>query len=140
MKIRTAVEQEVEQVLNDLIDRLGKEEQTSSGSALSLLENFVIEQSPSSSMVQPDLNNNHFDRDETNENLNERNSPKEPNTNPLESLEKMLFYPLTTVNCSSSNVHELRTSPINHSNVNTKKKKFDKYRLFAEKMLRSTFS
>ncbi len=83
-----------------------------------------------------DLNNNcddeNINQTTTNvsdEKLSSSNQTKS-NESPLASLEKMLAYPSTTIQSSSllSNDNGL------------KKKKFDKYRLFAEKMLRSTLS
>jgi hypothetical protein len=86
--------------------------------------------------TQIDLNNNcddeNINQTTTNvsdEKLSSSNQTKS-NESPLASLEKMLAYPSTTIQSSSllSNDNGL------------KKKKFDKYRLFAEKMLRSTLS
>ena len=63
--------------------------------------------------------------DENSNNLSTQNSNKS-NESPLVSLEKMLAYSTTI------------QQPLVHHGI--KKKQFDKYRLFAEKMLRSTFS
>jgi cobalamin biosynthesis protein CobT len=110
---------------------------------LSLLQNFVIKQTPSTTLLntldrhaQIDLNNNCDDEnsnqsmtnssDEKSQSLNRTKS----NESPLASLEKMLAYPKTTTTTTESFTH----------NTGPKKKKFDKYRLFAEKMLRSTLS
>jgi len=86
--------------------------------------------------TQIDLNNNCDD-----ENINQTTTnvfdeklsssiQTKSNESPLASLEKMLAYPSTTIQSSSL---------LNNDN-GLKKKKFDKYRLFAEKMLRSTLS
>ena len=54
----------------------------------------------------------------------------------------MLAYPTTTIQSLSSTVNDNGTMSnlSNNSIMTIKKKKFDKYRLFAEKMLRSTLS
>jgi hypothetical protein len=86
--------------------------------------------------TQIDLNNNCDDENSnqstknlSDEKLSSSNQTKS-NESPLASLEKMLAYPSTTIQSSS-------LSSIDNG---LKKKKFDKYRLFAEKMLRSTLS
>ncbi len=110
---------------------------------MSLLQNFVIKQTPSTTLlntlnrhIQIDLNNN-CDDENSNRSMTNVSDEKLPSSNqtksnesPLASLEKMLAYPTNTKESSSLSINDNRP----------KKKKFDKYRLFAEKMLRSTFS
>lgn len=130
-KCHSPIDKEIERITSDLLDRIvSKDEEKTASNALSLLQNFVIKQTPSTILLnqsnkQMDLNNNCDD-----ENSNQSEKIIKSNESPLASLEKMLAYPSsTTTNQSSSltlNEHGL------------KKKKFDKYRLFAEKMLRST--
>jgi hypothetical protein len=140
----------------DLLDRIIKKEEesktttTTNGNALSLLQNFVTKQTPTTNR-HSDLNNNY---DDENTNLsNEKSlslnvyqpehiSLKSNNENPLVSLEKMLSYPTTTIQSLSSTINDNGTMSnlSNNSIMTIKKKKFDKYRLFAEKMLRSTLS
>lgn len=137
-----SIDEEVERVTSDLLDRIVSNEKSTnpSSNALSLLQNFVIKQIPSSTLsdnfhrnIQIDLNNNCDDDDDTS-NSSTINStdekPTNPNESPLVSLQKMLSYPSTNIESSSTLINEHRL----------KKKKFDKYRLFAEKMLRSTLS
>lgn len=135
---RCSIDEEVERVTLDLLDRIVSTEKSSN--ALSLLQNFVIKQIPSSTLsdnlnrnIQIDLNNNCDDDDEMS-NPSTINSTDEkqtnPNESPLVSLQKMLSYPSTNIESSSTLINEHRLN----------KKKFDKYRLFAEKMLRSTLS
>jgi len=141
----------------DLLDRVVKkdeESKTINANALSLLQNFVIKQTPSTLNRHSDLNNNYEDE---NSNLsNEKsltlnvynhehisnNLSLKSNENPLVSLEKMLSYPTTTIQSLSSTINDNGTmlNLSNNSIMTIKKKKFDKYRLFAEKMLRSTLS
>jgi len=141
----------------DLLDRVVKkdeESKTINANALSLLQNFVIKQTPSTLNRHSDLNNNYEDE---NSNLsNEKslilnvynhehitnNLSLKSNENPLVSLEKMLSYPTTTIQSLSSTINDNGTMSnlSNNSIMTIKKKKFDKYRLFAEKMLRSTLS
>ncbi len=141
----------------DLLDRVVKkdeESKTINANALSLLQNFVIKQTPSTLNRHSDLNNNY---DDENSNLsNEKsltlnvynhehisnNLSLKSNENPLVSLEKMLSYPTTTIQSLSSTINDNGTmlNLSNNSIMTIKKKKFDKYRLFAEKMLRSTLS
>lgn len=128
---------------------------STSANALSLLQNFVTKQTPTSNR-QSDLNNN-YDDENTNLSSNEKclstsniyqhekvlNSlPTKSNESPLVSLEKMLSYPTTTIQSLSSTINDNGTMSnlSNNSIMTIKKKKFDKYRLFAEKMLRSTLS
>jgi len=147
VKSRSPIDKEVERVTSDLLDRIiPKDEPTTTGNALSLLQNFVIKQTPSTTLLntlnphtQIDLNNN---CDDENSNQSMTNSSDEKlssssssnqtksNESPLASLEKMLAYPTTTTQSPTSSIND--NGP--------KKKKFDKYRLFAEKMLRSTLS
>lgn len=120
---------------------------------MSLLQNFVIKQTPTTNR-QSDLNNNY---DDENTNIsNEKTLPStiyhhekvsnnlslKSNESPLVSLEKMLSYPTTTIQSLSSTINDNGTmSNLSSNSIMTiKKKKFDKYRLFAEKMLRSTLS
>ena len=86
--------------------------------------------------IEIDLNNNCDDENSnqsttnlSDDNISSSNQTKS-NESPLASLERMLAYPPTTI--------ESPTLSINDNGL--KKKKFDKYRLFAEKMLRSTLS
>jgi hypothetical protein len=140
------IDKEVERVTSDLLDRIIPKEETS-GNALSLLQNFVIQQTPTTTLLnqqtQIDLNNNCDDdensSDQSMTNISDEKSsssnfnqlqPTKSNESPLASLEKMLAYPTTTNESPPSSIND-------HG---TKKKKFDKYRLFAEKMLRSTLS
>ncbi|CAF1171561.1 unnamed protein product [Adineta steineri] len=137
-KFRSSIDKDVERVTSDLLDRIASKDETTNGNALSLLQNFVIKQTPTTTLLntlnrrtQIDLNNNCDDEnnDQNMTNLSLLNQTKS-NENPLASLEKMLA-------CSTAST-ELPSSSINENG--TKKKKFDKYRLFAEKMLRSTLS
>jgi hypothetical protein len=141
----------------DLLDRIVKkdeESKTTIGNALSLLQNFVIKQTPIINR-QSDLNNNYDDNE--NKNLSNEKSLSlnlyhyedipnnlsiKSNENPLVSLEKMLSYPTTTIQSLSSTINDNGTMSnlSNNSIMTIKKKQFDKYRLFAEKMLRSTLS
>ena len=169
-KVRPSIDREVEQVLGDLLERLVKLEEgnptssaaTTAGNALSLLQNFVIKQTPSSTPSQSrqcDMNNNYDDDDEnTSEYATkialERNSAahvhqrksimtkcsKKSDENPLESLEKMLSYPTEALSSAVDEDHRSKSTHASQSFVTMKKKKFDKYRLFAEKMLKSTLS
>lgn len=144
----------------DLVDRVVKNEEESkvtTANALSLLQNFVTKQTPTTSINRnSDLNNNNCDDENTNlsteksltlniyqpEQHSINHSVKSNNENPLVSLEKMLSYPTTTIQSLSSTINDNGTmSNLSTNSIMTiKKKKFDKYRLFAEKMLRSTLS
>jgi hypothetical protein len=145
---RSPIDKEVERVTSDLLDRIVLKDETTAGNALSLLQNFVIKQTPSTTLlntlnqhIQIDLNNNCDDDDDDDENSNQSmtnlseekltslNTPKS-NESPLASLEKMLAYSTTPTESSSLSTND----------NGRKKKKFDKYRLFAEKMLRSPLS
>ncbi|CAF3467296.1 unnamed protein product [Rotaria sp. Silwood1] len=165
-KSRSSIDKDVEQVTLDLIDRIVKNEEeskelttktttaTTNANALSLLQNFVIKQTPTTNR-QSDLNNN-YDDENTNLSQNEKslssnlyhhekisnNLILKSNESPLVSLEKMLSYPTTTIQSLSSTINDNGTMSnlSNNSIMTIKKKKFDKYRLFAEKMLRSTLS
>ncbi|CAF1132032.1 unnamed protein product [Adineta ricciae] len=142
-KSRSSIDREVERLTSDLVDRIAAADElpssssssSSTGNALSLLQNFVIKQTPSIATFSPrtrtDLNNN-CDDENSNQSIANSSVSNEINVkeDPLASLEKMLAY--------STNSIELPSSSIN--NNGTKKRKFDKYRLFAEKMLRSTLS
>jgi hypothetical protein len=152
-KSGSPIDKEVEQVVFDLLDRVVKQEEATTN-ALSLLQNFVIKQTPSTTNRHSDLNNNY---DDENSNLSHEKSgvlnlyhheqignslPLKSNESPLVSLEKMLSYPTTTIQSLSSTMNDNGTMSnlSNNSIMTIKKKKFDKYRLFAEKMLRSTLS
>lgn len=154
-KRRSSIEKDVEQVVQDLVDQIVKQDETINTNALSLLQNFVIEKTPTTKLA--DLNNNHFSTDDDDdedededENIDEENSTEQIATkttgksaeNPLVSLEKMLAYPSSAMESLSSTMigQSFRSSCSTSSSINVKKKKFDKYRLFAEKMLRSTLS
>ncbi|CAF0904719.1 unnamed protein product [Rotaria sordida] len=164
-KSRSSIDKDVEQVTLDLIDRVVKNDEeskefttktTTNANALSLLQNFVIKQTPTTNR-QSDLNNN-YDDENTNLSQNEtslssniyhhhhekisNNLSLKSNESPLVSLEKMLSYPTTTIQSLSSTINDNGTMSnlSNNSIMTIKKKKFDKYRLFAEKMLRSTLS
>ncbi|CAF5108644.1 unnamed protein product, partial [Rotaria magnacalcarata] len=165
-KSRSLIDKEIEQVILDLVDRVVQKYEeskesttttttsTTSANALSLLQNFVITQTPSSNR-QSDLNNN-YDDENTNLSHSEKslsanlyhheklsnNMSLKSSESPLVSLEKMLSYPTTTIQSLSSTINDNGTMPnlSNNSIMTIKKKKFDKYRLFAEKMLRSTLS
>jgi len=146
-KSRSPIDKEVERVTADLLDRIVLTNETTTttttGNALSLLQNFVTKQTPSTTLlntlnrhIQIDLNNNCDDENSnqsmknlSDEKLSSSNETKS-NESPLASLEKMLAYPTTTIDSYSLSIND--NGP--------KKKKFDKYRLFAEKMLRSTLS
>jgi len=142
-KSRSPIDKEVERVTSELLDRIVSKDETTTTNALSLLQNFVIKQTPSTTLlntlnrhIQIDLNNN-CDDENSNRSMTNVSDEKLPSSNqtksnesPLASLEKMLAYPTTTNESSSLSINDNRP----------KKKKFDKYRLFAEKMLRSTFS
>ncbi|UJR15851.1 hypothetical protein I4U23_002777 [Adineta vaga] len=145
-KSQSSIDRDVERLTSDLVDRIVSAQEsitpsttTKSGNALSLLQNFVIQQTPSTKFLNQstpvDLNNN-CDDENSNQSIanssvsNETNS----NENPLASLEKMLAYSANSIELPSSS----SSSSINDHE--TKKRKFDKYRLFAEKMLRSTLS
>ncbi len=83
--------------------------------------------------IQIDLNNNCDDENSNQSMINLSDEKPSSNESPLASLQKMLAYPaITTITTESS-------LPPTNDNA-PKKKKFDKYRLFAEKMLRSTLS
>ncbi|CAF0810495.1 unnamed protein product [Rotaria sordida] len=137
-KFRSSIDKEVERVTSDLLDRIVPKDEITTSNALSLLQNFVIKQTPLSNSLnqhtQMDLNNNYDDEnskhsmtslsDEKLSSLNQTQS----NENPLASLEKMLAYSTNIIDTSSTSIND--NEP--------KKKKFDKYRLFAEKMIRST--
>ena len=168
-KVRPSIDREVEQVLGDLLECIVKLEEGNqdasagtTGNALSLLQNFVIKQTPSSTPSQTrqcDMNNN-YDDDEENTSEStpkialERNSvahvhqrrsimtkcSKKSDENPLESLEKMLSYPTEPLSSAVDEDHRSKSTHASHAFVTMKKKKFDKYRLFAEKMLKSTLS
>ena len=168
IKVRPSIEKDVEQLMHELVDRIVKQEETLSNNALSLLQSFVIEKTPNSlPMKSADMNNNHFpdddddddDADDDDDSIEEfsettsslfsqpdpvveKNPSEKSNENPLVSLEKMLAYPTTSMESLSSAMigHGLRSTYPNQTSMNVKKKKFDKYRLFAEKMLRSTLS
>jgi hypothetical protein len=114
-----------------------------------LLQNFVIKQTPTSNRSS-DLNNNY---DDENTNItpekflsanmyHSEHISSKSNESPLVSLEKMLSYPTATIQSLSSTINDngTMTNLSNNSIMTIKKKKFDKYRLFAEKMLRSTLS
>lgn len=137
-----------------MIKKEEEESKVTSSNALSLLQSFVTKQTPNSHRPS-DLNNNHYDDENTNissekcptTNLYHHeqiaiNGSIKSNENPLVSLEKMLSYPTTTIQSLSSTINDNGTMSnlSNNSLVTMKKKKFDKYRLFAEKMLRSTLS
>jgi len=142
-KSRSPIDKEVERVTSELLDRIASKDETTTTNALSLLQNFVVKQTPSTTLlntlnrhIQIDLNNN-CDDENSNQSMTNVSDEKVPlsnqtksNESPLASLEKMLAYPTTTNDSSSLSINDHRP----------KKKKFDKYRLFAEKMLRSTFS
>ncbi|CAF2401813.1 unnamed protein product [Rotaria sp. Silwood2] len=140
-KSRSPIDKEIERVTSDLLDRIvPKDEIITGGNALSLLQNFVIKQTPLlnnlNQHTQIDLNNN-CDDENSKQSMTSLSDEKLPllnqtksNENPLASLEKMLAYSTNTMDSSST--------PI--INCGPKKKKFDKYRLFAEKMIRSTLS
>ena len=152
-KSRSPIDKEVERLTLDLLDRITpKDEPTetkaSTGSALSLLQSFVGKQTPPGTLSthvsqhsQIDLNNNCDDdtsnqsatntSDETSTSSSSSIRPNKSLESPLASLEKMLAYPATALESTAS---------VNGEPGTTKKKKFDKYRLFAEKMLRSTLS
>ena len=154
VKSHSPADKDIERVIHDLLDRVVKKEEEESkattGNALSLLQNFVTKQTPASTR-HSDLNNNNYD-DNENTNISHETassaSPQEElaalksNENPLVSLEKMLSYPSTTIPSLSSTMNNngTMTNLSNNSIMTIKKKKFDKYRLFAEKMLRSTLS
>lgn len=156
-----SIDKEIEQILVELVDQIVKDEtetKTSTTNALSLLQNFVTKQTPTIiNHRQSDLNNNY---DDENSNLSSTDkspsnhqfhrehlvtndlSTKSNDENPLLSLEKMLSHPTTTIQSLSSTIHNNETmiNLSNNSIMTIKKKKFDKYRLFAEKMIRSTLS
>jgi hypothetical protein len=153
IKSRSPIDKDIEQVIQDLLDRVIKKEdesKTTTGNALSLLQNFVTKQTPTTNR-HSDLNNNNYD-DNENTNLSHETtlnsyhqediSALKSNENPLVSLEKMLSYPTETIQSLSSTINDNGTMSnlSNNSIMTIKKKKFDKYRLFAEKMLRSTLS
>lgn len=156
-KSHCSIDEEVERLTSDLLDEIvAKEKSTSnnnSSNPLSLLQNFVIEQIPSNTFsadtfnrhIPIDLNNNCDDNNDdeesnpstihsTDEKLStiEQTTTTTTNSNesPLVSLQKMLAYPSSNMESSLPLMNDHRI----------KKKKFDKYRLFAEKMLRSTLS
>ncbi|CAF3410092.1 unnamed protein product [Rotaria sp. Silwood1] len=139
-KSRSPIDKEVERVTSDLLDRIVPKDEITTGDALSLLQHFVIKQTPLSNSLNQhipiDLNNNCDDENSKQNiiNLSDEKSlllnQTESNENPLASLEKMLTYSTNTIDLSSTSVHD--SGP--------KKKKFEKYRLFAEKMIRSTLS
>ena len=154
-KSRCSVDEEIERLISDLLDRIVAQEKsitttTNSSNALSLLQNFVIKQIPSTTFsdtfnrtIPIDLNNNCDDDDDDDDNnddeesnqstihsTDEKLSTSNSNESPLVSLQKMLAYPSSSLESSSTLINDHRI----------KKKKFDKYRLFAEKMLRSTLS
>lgn len=143
--------------MHDLLDRLIQKEgesKATTSNALSLLQSFVTKQTTASHR-HSDLNNNHYEDENTNtvhekpatgHLYHEEQIPNsglaKSNENPLVSLEKMLSYPTTTIQSLSSTISDNgnMSNLSNNSLVTVKKKKFDKYRLFAEKMLRSTLS
>ena len=142
-----------------LLERLVKNEndsqETTAGvNPLSLLQSFVTKQT-SPTDRHSDLNNNYDDENSSHSSHEKsfpstvyhheqisNNSSSKANGSPLVSLEKMLSYPTTTIQSLSTTINDNGTtlSPSNNSIMTIKKKKFDKYRLFAEKMLRSTLS
>lgn len=137
-KYQSSIDKEVERVTSDLLDQIVSKDEisatiTTTGNALSLLQNFVISQT--SSNVQTDLNNN-CDDENSNQSMKNLSGEKsssyqtKSNENPLISLEKMLAYSAITTGSPKTLIKD--NEP--------KKKKFDKYRLFAEKMIRSTLS
>ena len=152
-KSRSPIDKEVERLTLDLLDRITPRDEPTAGSALSLLQSFVGQQTPPGTLSthvsqhsQIDLNNN-CDDDTSNQSATNTSDeassspsssssilpPGQPNKSlesPLASLEKMLASPATAIESAAS---------VNGEH-GTKKKKFDKYRLFAEKMLRSTLS
>ncbi|CAF1055714.1 unnamed protein product [Adineta ricciae] len=159
IKAHSAVDKDVESVLMDLLERIVKNEddsqETTAGvNPLSLLQSFVTKQT-SSTDRHSDLNNNYEDEN-SDHSSHEKSFPStvyhheqisnnlssKSNESPLVSLEKMLSYPTTTIQSLSSTITDNGTAlnPSNNSIMTIKKKKFDKYRLFAEKMLRSTLS
>ena len=159
MKSRSPIDRDIEQILQDLVDRIVKKDEESkapTSNALSLLQSFVIKQTPTTTHRHSDLNNNHYEDENTNMSTEQcsttinlyhheqlgNNSSMKSNENPLLSLEKMLAHPTTTIPSLSSTINDNGTMSnlSNNSIVTIKKKKFDKYRLFAEKMLRSTLS
>ena len=161
VKSRLSIEKEVEQILFDILDHIVKNDEKSqeferiNANAISLLQNFVTKQTPTS-IQYSDLNNNTND-DHENKNVSyeefssfnirqhesiSNNLSLKSNESPLVSLEKMLSYPTASIQSSSSTINNNGTMSnlSNNSIMTIKKKKFDKYRLFAEKMLRSTLS
>jgi hypothetical protein len=141
------MDKQIEQVVFDLLDKVVKKSEETSN-ALSLLQNFVIKQTPITTNRQTDLNNDeeNINQNPTNEKSSnvyqQQNSNMKSDENPLVSLEKMLSYPTTTIQSLSITKNDNGTmSNLSTNSIMTiKKKKFDKYRLFAEKMLRSTLS
>ncbi|CAF4991881.1 unnamed protein product, partial [Rotaria socialis] len=132
------VDEEVARLTSDLLDCVVSKTETAAGNALSLLQNFVIEQTPLTKLLNTKTDwNNNFD-DENNKltviNSSDEKSPllnqTESNEDPLASLEKMLTYSTIAIQSNSPSIHD----------NGSKKKRFDKYRLFAEKMIRSTLS
>lgn len=151
-KCSSPIDKEIERLALELVDRVCCSIDESNGNALSLLQSFVRKQTP----VQEQMS---ILQSTTNETINDENSNQslsnfsetgsissssshsssshhhpsrqsiKSSESPLASLEKMLAYPTSTI--------ETTTNPLEQG---TKKKKFDKYRLFAEKMLRSTLS
>ncbi|CAF1548757.1 unnamed protein product [Rotaria magnacalcarata] len=132
------VDDEVTRLTSDLLDCVASKDETVAGNALSLLQNFVIEQTPLTKLLNTKIDwNNNFD-DENNKptvinSLDKKSSllnQTESNEDPLASLEKMLTYSTIAIQSNSPSIHD----------NGSKKKRFDKYRLFAEKMIRSTLS
>ncbi|UJR30747.1 hypothetical protein I4U23_018267 [Adineta vaga] len=156
-KSRSTTDKDIELVVSDLLDRIVKNEEeltTITANALSLLQNFVTKQTPSTGR-HSDLNNNYDDENSSHSSYEKsfpstvyhheqisNNQSVKSNESPLVSLEKMLSYPPTTIQSLSSTINDNGTMSnlSNNSIMTIKKKKFDKYRLFAEKMLRSTLS
>jgi hypothetical protein len=182
VKRRSSIDRDIEQIMLDMLERIVKHEETNHGNALSLLENFVTEQTPSTDVglhttTNNTTNSHHhhhhhhhqmFDShaasvdndDESLPILIEHDQSLDTNISikahesPLLSLEKMLSHPTTTTtmttttttttieSLSSGTIDHvgIRSTLVNQTAMTMKKKKFDKYRLFAEKMLRSTLS
>ena len=127
-KSRSPVDKEIEGLTAELLDRISSivEAKENPSNALSLLQSFVRKQSPpSQSHADASINDENSNLSDTS---SSDSSSVQSNESPLASLEKMLAHP----------------SPLEASLPDQagppKKKKFDKYRLFAEKMLRSTLS
>lgn len=144
-KSRSPIDKEVEVLTADLLDRISSmvEAKENPGNALSLLQSFVRKQTPTSSslsQVDASINDENSNLSEISASSSSSSSSSslhlpscqsiKSNESPLASLEKMLAYPSPT-DSSTPSITDQGTK---------KKKKFDKYRLFAEKMLRSTLS